>query len=314
MKKSKFISLIIIIIFTSLIYVNSFSCALIQDTTVSNNLNANEGDITDKLFTPYIIDQDMVRNASYHKSVKKDKNFNWKITEIEQSLDSKGNPFFHVQEADKNLKINDKLIVQVRGEAQHKDRTHPEAWSIIYINDVQARYDGDWEEIEALYRFITPYSLNITLGGPSNYSVIRYFDWVNASIWDLDRDAGIATINTTKYTIDSTTYFVDGSLNETEQLWVQIYNTTFITLIYDIETSILNEMYYSASYSINGVPYSANFTLIKTHGWGLLYYTSTLVVWIPIIIFFVFLVVALRMRLFQKIKLYFEARKLIQRE
>ncbi len=303
-----------VIIFASLIYVNSFSSALIQDTSVSNKLNANEGDITDKLFTPYILDQDMVRNASYHKTVKKDKNFKWKITEIEQSLDSNDNPFFHVQEADKNLKIKDKLIVQVRGEAQEKDRTHPEAWSIIYINDVQARYDGDWEEIEALYRFIAPYSLNITVGGPSNYSVIKYFDWVNPSIWDLDRDAGTATIKTTKYTIDSITYFVDGSLNETEQLWVQIYNTTSITLIYDIETSILNEMYYSANYSINDVPYSANFTLMKTHGWGLLYTTSTLVVWIPIIAFFVLLVLALRMRLFQKIKLYFEARKLIQRK
>ncbi|MBA7554027.1 hypothetical protein ES705_46638 [subsurface metagenome] len=144
--------------------------------------------------------------------------------------------------------------------------------------------------------------------------MIKYFDWVNPSIWDLDRDAGTATIKTTKYTIDSITYFVDGSLNETEQLWVQIYNTTSITLIYDIETSILNEMYYSANYSINDVPYSANFTLMKTHGWGLLYTTSTLVVWIPIIAFFVLLVLALRMRLFQKIKLYFEARKLIQRK
>ena len=303
-----------VLIFTSLIYVNSFSSALIQDTSVSNKLKANEGDITDKLFSPFIIDPDMVRNASYHKSVKKDKNFNWKITEIEQSLDSYGNPFFHVQEADKNLKIGDKLIVQVRGEAPDKDRTHPEAWSIIYINDVQARYDGNWEEIDALYRFIAPYSLNITEGGPSNYSVIEYFDWVNESIWDLDRDAGIATINTTKYTIDSITYYVDGALNETEQVWVQEYNTSLITLIYDIETSILNEMYYSAYYSINGEPYSANFTLIKTHGWGLRYTTSTLVVWIPIIAFFVLLVIALRVRLFQKIKLYFEARKLVQRE
>lgn len=303
-----------IIIFASLLYVNSFSSALIQDTVVSNKLNANEEDITDKLFTPFILDPDMVRNASYHKSVKKDKNFNWKVTEIDQSLDSRGDPFFHVQEADKNLKINDKLIVQVRGEAQYKDRTHPEAWSIIYINDVQARYDGDWEEIEALYRFVAPYSLNITQGDPNNYSVVRYFDWVNASIWDVDSDAGIATIVTTKYTIDSVSYIVDGSLNETEQLWVQLYNSTSITLIYDIETSILNEMYYNATFSVNGEPYSASFTLIKTHGWGLLYTTSTLVVWIPMIAFFVFLIVALRLRLFQKIKLYFEARKLSQRE
>lgn len=303
-----------IIIFASLLYVNSFSSALIQDTIVSNNLNANEEDLSDQIFTPFILDPDMVRNASYHKSVKKDRNFNWKIAEIEQSLDSRGEPFFHIQEADKNLKKNDKLIVQVRGEAQYKDRAHPEAWSIIYVNDVQARYDGDWEEINALYRYIAPYSLNITEGDPSNYSVVRYFDWVNASIWDVDNDAGIATIVTTKYTIDSISYIVDGSLNETEELWVQIYNSSSITLIFDVETSILNELYYSANFSINGDPYSASFTLIKTHGWGLPYYTSTLVVWIPIIIFFVLVVIALRLRLFQKIKLYFEARKLIQRE
>jgi hypothetical protein len=168
-----------------------------------------------------------------------------------------------------------------------------------------ARYSTDAAAGRAIYKYMQPIGLDL-FEENATYT---------ANYTDMGSEGFFNYLENSPY-VDNTQWTFEDSLVTYENTVVtEVNNVTDITLVFDRPTGFLNEMYYSASF-INGSGFFAgvNLTIIRLHGWGLPYYITTWVVWIPIILVLVGVIVAIRMHAFQRLKLYLEARKLAKRD
>ena len=328
MNKHSFIGLftILLILGSSLAQMMSASALTNQINNIYPKLNA-EGDIEESINAPYTVNMTQLALYDYYDTVKSDKRFKWKVTELERTEN------FAIKEGDKKLKQGDNIILIMGGDPWLQ-RTEPYSWAQIYVNDVMARYPNDNLHGQAIYKYLQPIRIDLL----ENFTNIAYYNgssflnyYANnfnytQNFWD---DYGGKVYNYTSMGNTGFFNYVENSPFINRSYWSfsdnvvtyenrmisEINNVTEITLIYDRATGLLNEMDYSASF-INGSGYIAgvNLTMIRLHGWGLPYYITTWVVWIPIILFVVGLIVAIRFQAFQRLKLYLEARKLARRE
>ncbi|MBY8999774.1 MAG: hypothetical protein KGD64_02565 [Candidatus Heimdallarchaeota archaeon] len=295
MKKAKLFGLISIITFISLALANaSIGNAVYEQTAdiaVTNEL------IDRRLLTSETFNTTFLNDVTYDPSVNKDTTFKWKVGDYERTDN------FNIAEGDKNLKSGDTINVMI-GADPYLQLPHVDAWCQIYINDVMARYPTVNDQIAAFFKYIQPTSLDFTenitefynftaLGNEGYFSYIENSAAVNHSFWTLEEKLVTYSYSTV----------------------TEVNNITEITLIYNRNTGLMDEMFYSASFTNSTGHFAgANFSLTRLHGWGLPYNISTLVIWIPIIIVIVSLIVAIRLHLFQKIKLNLESRKIARRE
>ena len=291
-KKAVILGLFIIVTFISL----SFSSASLGEATyqqVGRQITTND-DIYQSIEAPETFNVSFLSDVVYGSSIKNDARLKWKITKYEKTDN------FHIAEGDKNLKKGDRINLLI-GADPYLQLPNVDAWCQIYVNDVMARYPSVSDHILAFYKYVLPLELdhyengvNYTLLGDEGYfTYLETSEDVNQSLWLVEDD----TVTYSYTTISETS------------------NITEITLIYDKSEGLMNEMYYNAYYT-NSTGYYAgvNMTIVRLHGWGLRYNISTLVIWIPIILVVIALIVAIRMHLFQRFKLYLEARKLVKRD
>ena len=281
--------IISILTFTFLVFANtSLGGALYQQTSKVTNTTE---DYYEALYAPETFNVTFLNDVTYGPAVKDNAKMKWKVQDYERTDN------FNIAEGDKNLKSGDTINLQI-GSDPYLQLPNVDAWAQIYINDVMARYPNLNNRILAVFKFILPITLDLYEQGV-NYTEESYFFYLENSIavdqsyWSFDDN--IVTYNYTTIT--------------------EVNNVTDITIIYDRETGIMNQMFYSARFTNETGHFAgANFTLTRTHGWGLAYKVSTLVVWIPIIILVIGLIVAIRVHAFQRFKLYLEARKIVRRE
>jgi hypothetical protein len=175
-----------------------------------------------------------------------------------------------------------------------------------------ARYSGDPEHRLAVFKYIHPQIVNVTGFEDVDIFTLQSLDLI-------DEGGYVAYFDYLEYSTntDFTRWTIDEKLATYNNSWTDAggLNRTEITLVYDKESGFLNEMTYSASFiNMSGFPAGINMTMIRLHGFGLPYNITTWVIWIPILLVLVGLIVAIRMRLFQRWRLYREARKLMQRD
>ncbi len=288
MKKSKLFAITLIISFTILIFANtSLGSAMYQQG--SNIASTTEADLFESIDAPKTFNTTFLNDVTYGPSIKKDAKLKWKVGHYEKTDN------FHIAEGDKNIKNGDNIILQI-GTDPYLQLPNVDAWCQIYVNDVMARYPNLNTRIYAVFKYILPITLDFSEHGinyTSYFSYLETSDAVDRSYWTFEEKK--ITYN---YTIIT-----------------EVNNVTDISMVYDRETGIMDQMFYSASFT-NATDHFAgvNFTLTRLHGWGLPYNISTLVVWIPILLFVVGLIVAVRMHAFQRFKLYLEARKIEKRD
>ena len=320
MKKSRLVGLFTIIVVLSSSSINMWtSAALFEHLQDNFELNA---DIHQRIDAPQNVNMSQLNYYSYHSDIKGDRRFKWDIEELERTDN------FHVSEGDKNLKKGDNLVLIV-GTDPALQLDQPHNWALIYVNDVMARYPNDNIHGRAVFKFVQPigidYFENFT---DPYYNSTEWLDYYEANYNFTDFAATcynqifyynetsftnyLATspfINKTLWTVLEDTFIYKNTITS------QVHNVTNIELIYDKQTGLMNRMYYSASF-INGTGQFAgvNMSLIRLHGWGLPYTVTTWVVWIPLLLITVGLIVAIRLRAFQRFRLYLEARKLAQKD
>ena len=292
MKKAKLFGLLSILTFISLALSNaSFGTAMYEKAA---NLPSSTEQIYRSIIAPETFNTTFLNYVTYDSAVSKDKTIKWKVGNYERTDN------YNIAEGDKNLKNGDKINLLI-GTDPYLQLPNVNAWCQIYINDVMARYPTVNDNIAAFFKFILPIGLDFYEDGINytSYEDEGYFhyietsDAVNHSLWILEEK-----LVTYSYTI------------VTEE-----NNVTEITSIYNRNSGMLDRMYYSASFTNSTGHFAgANFTLTRLHGWGLTYNVSTLFIWIPIIIVVVGLIVAIRMHLFQRFKMYLEARKIARRD
>jgi hypothetical protein len=305
MNKGKIIGLFTVVVFISSMLLNAKVGAAVYDGVVPDQITIKE-DITHRIdITNLISDNTTFLGAvRYDPTINTDKRFNWKIQDYEKSDN------FHVSEGDKKLKQADRIVLLIGSNPLLQLPDVP-SWCLVYVNDVMARYSGDDEHRFAVFKYIHPYKINVTgLEDVDEFSLrslnlvqedgyVDYFDYLEHSTntdftrWTIEEK--LATYNNT---------WTEGGVNQTD-----------ITLVFDKTSGFLNEMTYTASFiNMTGFPAGINMTMIRLHGFGLPYNITTWVIWIPILLVLIGLIVAIRMRLFQRWRLYREARKLMKRE
>jgi len=300
MKLKKIFCILLVLFFFNLaLYDASIGAAIFDHSTPKDQLSPNDsikpGDITESIYVPDVMNltTEFLNVLSYHPSINEDKKVRWKISSFEKTNN------FHIAEGDKNLKSGDTIMIQIETDPS-KSRSRVHEWCSIYVNDVNARYISTDAQKLAVFKFLQPLTINIT-ENYVDYSIHEdgYFGYldespsINHTIWDVQEDLVI---------YQNTVYS-------------QINNKTVIYLEFDKKTGLLNEMNYEMYFTnSSGAFAGTNISLIRLHGWGLPYTVTTWAVWIPIILVTVGLIVAIRMRVFQKIKVYRESRKLAQRE
>ncbi|MHA1668373.1 MAG: hypothetical protein ACTSUR_06910 [Candidatus Heimdallarchaeaceae archaeon] len=293
MKITKFFSLLSIAMFLSLTFVNTWVGATVYDKLrPETSIN---GDIVTKLTAPGImnITEHFLDKLQYDKSIKSDRRFQWKINHYEKT------DYFHISEGDKKLKSGDKIIILI-GADPELQLPAVDTWALIYINDVMARYDPVDNHIYSVFKYILPTKINTTYQEIDfgEYLQTTTDSWVNKDAWTVE-DHYIKY----NYTMDLGDSNSDG------------INTTTIRMVYDRSSGFMNELNYEANFiNMTGHYQGVNLSMIRLHGWGLPYNITTWAVWIPIILLLIGLIVAIRLRLIQRLKLYLEARKLAKRE
>ncbi len=289
MKKIKLFGMLTILTFTIMVFANtSQGVALYQQT--SNASNTTE-DFYERLVAPETFNVTFLNDVTYDPSIKNDAKLKWKVQDFERTDN------FNIAEGDKNLKNGDTVILQIES-SPYLQLPNVEAWCQIYINDVMARYDPTSLQILAVFKYFLPISLDFYEHGV-NYTEYDYMYYLENSL-AVDRTFWTFEEEKVIYNYTSVT---------------EVNNVTDISMVYDRESGLMEQLFYSASF-INETGHFAgvNFTLTRTHGWGLPYNITTLVIWIPIILFVIGLIVAIRLHLFQRMKLYIEARKILRRE
>lgn len=299
MNRSSFIGLFaILLIISSTSSQVWFASALVETLdNINPNLDA-EGDIEAIINAPNTVNMSQLDLYNYYENVRSDRRFKWHIAELERTDN------FHIREGDKKLKKGDNIIL-IMGGNPWLQRTEPHSWAQIYVNDVMARYPSPLSAGMAIYKYLQPTGLILTennsgtfynytaMGNEGFFYYMEYSAYFNRTFWA----------------------FTDQTVTYHNTMISQVDNKTDITLIFDRATGLLNKMYYSAMF-INGSGYPAgvNLTMIRLHGWGLPYYITTWVVWIPLILILVGLIIAIRYNAFQRLRLYLEARKLAKRD
>lgn len=299
MKKRIIVGIFFTVTFLSLTFFNAWTSAAVYDETFRNNFQP-EDDIEEAVVAPGVMNNslDFLSKLDYDNSIVTDKRFKWKVTSYEKTDN------FHISEGDKKLKINDKIIIII-GANPELQLPDVHNWCLVYVNDVMARYHSDNEHKMAVFKYIHPARVNVT----------------GLDVYDLFDDENDGIMSFSSYLEQSPA--VDQSMWTFEED-VYIYNNTVITednnvttmrLTFDRSSGFLNEMDYSVSF-INGTgsPAGINISFVRLHGFGLRYNISTWLIWTPLLLLLVGLIVAVRMRLFQRIKLYREAKKLMKRE
>jgi hypothetical protein len=300
MNKKRIFSILSVLLFFNLTLFNaSIGAAMFDKSAPSNQISPDQsvqpGDLTETIFVPETmnITNEFLNTLGYHQSINEDKKVRWKINEFEKTDN------FHISEGDKKLKSGDTILIQIDSEPSLSlPRVHE--WCSVYVNDVNARYESTDLHKLAVFKFLQPLSINISEGFVDyTYHPDGYFGYlanapsVNQTLWDVQEE--VVVYQNTVYT--------------------EVSNKTVMSLVYDRRTGLLNDMTYEMYYSNSTGHFAGvNISLIRLHGWGLPYTTTTWVVWIPIIIVFVALIAALQFRVFQKIKIYRESKKLAQRE
>ena len=289
MKKSKTFGIILILTFTILVFANtSLGSALYQQTSKITNTTE---DCYESLLAPGTFNLTFLNDVTYGPSVKNNAILKWKVQNYERTDN------FNIAEGDKNLKSGDTINLQI-GADPYLQLPNVDAWAQIYINDVMARYPNLNSRIIAVFKYIQPITLDL-FEQSVNYSVETYFYYLENS----------PAVDQSYWTFEEKTV----SYNYTTV--TEVNNVTDIKMVYDRETGVMDQMFYSARFTNETGHFAgANFTLTRTHGWGLAYNVSTLVVWIPIVLLVIGLIVAIRMHAFQRLKLYIEARKIVRRE
>ena len=289
MKKNKMFGLLTILTFAIMVFANtSLGVAMYQQTS---NVSSTTEDFYERIVAPATFNTTFLNEVTYDPSIKKDAKLKWKVSGFERT-DS-----FNIAEGDKNLKDGDTVILQI-GSNPYLQLPNVEAWCQIYINDVMARYDPTSLQVLAVFKYILPISLDFYEHGV-NYTEEDYFFYLENSL-AVDRSFWTFEEEKVVYNYTSVT---------------EVNNVTDISMVYDRESGLMDQMFYSARFINETGHFSGvNFTLTRTHGWGLTYNISTLVVWIPIILVVIGLIVAIRLHAFQRIKLYLEARKIIRRD
>lgn len=304
MNRRSIIGLFAILLITSSSSASIWFASAFVETQQSSNPSLNQIEdyhIQESITAPNTINMSQLASYDYYESVRADRNFKWKITELEKTDD------FHISEGDKHLKKGDNIILRLGGNPWLQ-RTEPDAWGQLYVNDVMARYPTVEATGRAIYKYLQPIGLSLIeeyLGETYNYT-------------DMGNEGYFEYLENSPY-VDNTGWTFDEELAYYENTMItEINNVTEISLIFDKTIGLLNEMYYSASFTnlINGTTTfsGVNLTMVRLHGWGLPYYITTWVVWIPIILVLIGLIVAIRMQAFQRLKLYLEARKLAKRD
>jgi hypothetical protein len=306
MSRRSFVGLftIILIIISSSASIWNAS-AMVESISESSNEINQDVDVEQAIFAPGTINMTQLNLYDYYDTISSGHRFHWKITDLERTEN------FHISEGDKKLKQGDRINLIMGGDPWLQ-RTEPHSWAQVYVNDVMARFDTDAETGQAIYKFIQPLGIDLVetftsaeFNYTANYTAMGndgYFNYLENSPFYNQSQYGYWTFESNIVTYQNT-------------IISDISNVTDITLIYERSTGFLNEMYYSASFTNSTGSFAgANLTLIRLHGWGLPYYITTWVVWIPIILVLVGLIVAIRFQAFQRLKLYFEARKLARRD
>ena len=321
MKKGRIFGLLAILVILSSSTTNMWSASAVSDYVIKEQVGLTEG-ISKSILIPSIINSTQYNSYEYHNDLKSDRKYRWKVKNLERTDN------FHIAEGDKHLKDGDTIILSIGGDPSLQ-LDQPHVWGLVYVNDVMARYSNDAEHGRSIFKFIQPsyYDYYENFTDPA-YNETTFLDWYESKYnWT---DFSVTHFNQTFY-YNETGYFsyIENSPYVNKTRWtvyddVVVYwdkvitgtgNVTEYELTYDKETGFLNELHFTAQY-INGTGHfaGANLSYIRLHGWGLPYTITTWVVWIPILLITVGLIVAIRMRAFQKFRLYLEARKLAQRE
>ncbi len=293
MKNAKILSVLTIILFISSVSYNVLMGATFYETVNRPDPQLNAG-LVSVLRAPGSFNLDLLSNVSYNEAIRKDRRFSWKVTNLDRTEN------FHISEGDKRIKNGDKIIVLI-GTNPELQLTEVNDWCLIYINDVMARYPTEYSHSEAAFKYFLPLELNYTFDGYT-YQVGDYFEYlesapdVNQTIWTFEEDIVIYH-----------DVFITHEGNRTE-----------IEIVYDRKTGFMNEFDYSADYTgyVNGTTTNegANLTLVRLHGFGLRYDVTTWVIWIPVLLLVAGIIVAIRFRVFQRLRIYREARKIAQRD
>jgi hypothetical protein len=319
MRKSRLVGLIAILVLLSSSSTNMWTASAVYDhVRDSHELN----NVQDSIFAPHLINMSQLSLYEYHNDVSGGKKYRWKVDTIEKTDN------FDIAEGDKNLKKGDKVIADI-GSDPELQLDQPHVWCLIYVNDVMARFPNDASHGVAVFKFVQPIGIdyweNFT---DPNYNSTEFLDYYEANYNYTDfavthynktffyNVTGYFNYLETSPFINSTLWsFEDDVVRYTNRIKTEVNNITDVEIVYDRETGFMNELYYTANF-INGTGHFAgvNLTLIRLHGWGLPYTITTWVVWIPILLITVGLIVAIRMRAFQRLRLYLEARKLAQRD
>ncbi len=322
MKLGRFVGLFTVLIILSSSSINMWTASALYNHIQNNEYELNN-DIEQSINAPGIVNMSQLYQYEYHEDIKGSRRFKWKIETLERTDN------FHIAEGDKKIKIGDKIILLI-GTDPSLQLDQPHSWCLIYVNDVMARYSNDFEHGRAVFKFLQPIGIdhwdNFTNEYYNSPAFLNYYE-ENYNFTDFavthynqtffynetsfsDYLARSPYINTTRWTV-----LEDDTVVYTNTIISEINNITQIEIIYDKDTGLSNRMYYSASF-INGTGHFAgvNMSLIRLHGWGLPYTITTWVVWIPILLITVGLIVAIRLRAFQRLKLYLEARKIAKKD
>jgi len=321
MKKSIFVGLFAILVILSSSSTNMWTASAVYDHVQDGNYKLND-EIRKTIYAPNIVNRSQYNFYEYADDISGDKKLKWKVTELERTDN------FHIAEGDKNLKEGDKIILKI-GSDPALQLDQPHVWCLVYVNDVMARYINDIEHGRAVFKFLQPIGINYWHDfTDSTYNETAFLDYYESHYNYTDfavthynqtffyNETGFFSYLDTSPFVNQTQWSVEEDVvRYTNVLKTQVNNITSVEIIYDKETGLMNELYYSASF-INGTGHFAgvNLTFIRLHGWGLTYNITTWVVWIPILLITVGFIVAFRLRAFQKLRLYLEARKLARRE
>ncbi len=286
MRKLRVINIILIVLFIGYCFNNSWAGAQVAHSCYSNpidniTLDQNTG-----------IDLSDVGNfTEYGDPVRKDASLKWKVTFLNRTSN------YHVTEGDKRVKQGDMINVKILIDP-YTALGHPHTWAFIYVNIVEARFLSEAAHQRGIFRYLLPLTYS---DGFFSESIWAYLERKDQGVNNWEFGTEVATLNLTQW-------------NEVDMYQGQPANITREQRIYDKATGLVNEIYYSIYNVINEVEYIGEMTIIRTHGWGLPYNVTTLVVWIPLGLLTITIIVLFYLKVPQKIKLQREIKRLEKRE
>jgi len=309
MNKGKIIGLLAVVVFISSMLLNARVGAAVYDEVVQDQITIKE-DITQRINIENLINDSttFLGRVRYNPTINADRRFKWEIQNYEKTEN------FHVSEGDKKLKQADRIVLLIGSNPLLQLPDVP-SWCLVYVNDVMARYSGDDEHRLAVFKYIQPIKVNVTGLDLADEFVFWFLNQTGEI--EMEKGGYVNYFDYLEYSLytDRTRWTIGEKLATYNNTWTQGVNQTDITLVFDKSSGFLNEMTYTASFvNMTGYPAGINMSMIRLHGFSLPYNITTWVIWIPILLLLIGLIVAIRMRLFQRWKLYREAKKLMKRD